>query len=209
MAQTEIIKITCPDCKKVIDYKIYRSVNVCIDKELKKEILNLSIFKFECDCGVSSKAFYPFLYHDSDLKIMIQYCKESNLEEYKKELESIIENNSAPISGYRYRIVTDPYLLIEKVLLFESEYDDRIIEVMKEFLIASGKIENVDKLLFAKNKDGSYCFLVLGKNGVSLGTMPLEKHLYDMVYNGFYNKVDEYLIVDQKWARKFLEEVKL
>ena len=97
----------------------------------------------------------------------------------------------------------------DKSVYYIKTRDDRIIEVMKEFLIASGKIENVDKLLFAKNKDGSYCFLVLGKNGVSLGTMPLEKHLYDMVYNGFYNKVDEYLIVDQKWARKFLEEVKL
>ncbi|MGM9971617.1 MAG: CpXC domain-containing protein [Anaeroplasmataceae bacterium] len=204
MSESQIIKITCPKCNRVIDFKAYLSVNVTKDKHLKEEVLNFNIFNFQCECELKSKAFYPVLYHDMEKKAMIQYAHGSifdYIEQFKKLRMDL---------GYRYRIVDDPYLLIEKILIFDTDYDDRVLEIMKEFVIASCNVEGISKLLFAKNKDNTYSFLALDKNGCSMGTIPFEGKLYDMVFEKFFDLLDnKSFIIDQDYARKFLEEVKL
>lgn len=212
MSQSEIIKINCPKCHKTYDFKVYRSINVGINKELKEDILNFKIFKFNCDCGVSTNVFYPFLYHDSLKQFMIQYSKPEDVSKYEESFLKIINDENLFMNNeYVYRIVDSPYLLIEKTLLLESIYDDRIIEIMKEFIKASLDIGELDKLLFAKNKDKEYEFIALDKNNTSLGMVPFDKQLYQMVYDGFYDKLNNRkdLIINQKWALDFLNEVKL
>lgn len=204
MIEETSLKINCPSCNNLFIFKAYKTINVTKNSNIKEDVLNLNIFKFNCKCGLSSKIFYPVLYQDDLNSFIIQFLKNNNMELINK-LDNIKNN----YSNYKIRIVNDPYLLIEKILIFDSNYDDRILEIMKEFMIASTNNYEIDKLLFAIDKDKLNSFLVLNKDGNSIGTLPFNTDLYKMVYDKFCDKLNIDYKIDQEWARKFLNEVKL
>ncbi len=202
MSEISYMKINCPNCRKENMFRTVRSINVTKDKYLKDEVLNFDIFKYSCECGLKTKIFYPTLYHDVKKALMIQYTKNDNPKDYVDVFNKLNNN-------YHYRIVNDPYLLIEKILISDTKYDDKLLEIMKEFMIASTNNSEIDKLLFALDKDKKYSFVALNSNGQSIGIIPFNENLYQMIYDKFKCLVKDEYIIDQKWARDFLMEVKL
>ena len=132
MSKMHIEKITCPECGRENEYKFWDSVNVNLDPELKEHVLDGSIFDYSCSCGYSTKLVHQFLYHDMEKKFMIQFSSPDNVEEYINSFEDVRKN---PIINdnmmNRLRIVTDYNNLIEKIIIFDSNYDDKIIELIK------------------------------------------------------------------------------
>ena len=62
----------CSKCGKEHIVKIYKSINVAQDPELKAKVLDGSLFLWECpDCGTSNLVAYDCLYHDPEEKIMV------------------------------------------------------------------------------------------------------------------------------------------
>ncbi len=111
---------------------------------------------------------------------------------------------------YACRIVKKSYELVDKILILEK-FDDRVMEVLKEFVIASSNASNVLKLAFAKTKDDSYEFLCINSNDEVIGLIPFREDLYDMIYDKFYDKLKDLnpYIVDRDFAIKFLNEVEI
>lgn len=116
-----------------------------------------------------------------------------------------------PMQGYRYRIVNKPFMLIDKILLLESKYDDKVIEVLKEFLKATNNTADVAALSFAVTKDNTYEFICINSANEAIGIIPFNDDLYQMIYDKFYSKlkdIDKYHI-DKDFAEAFLNEVEI
>ena len=67
-------KFVCPVCKTEGDYKVYRSVNIDLDKSLREKVLSQELFSWVCpNCGKELTVHYDFLYHDMTRAFMIYY----------------------------------------------------------------------------------------------------------------------------------------
>lgn len=212
MSKIEEKIVRCPDCGKENKFLMHTSINLSLNPELRDIILTQKVFNYKCDCGCNTHVFYPVLIHNMDKKFMIQFCDSSRIDEYKDNFKKI--NDKDPLGAmkdYKYRIVEKPFELTEKVLLLESKYDDRVIEVLKEMMIASSPNQEIAYLIYANDKEKGNVFLCLNQNNTLIGMMPLRDELYDSVYSMFGKQaiVDDSYIINQEWAREFLCEVKI
>lgn len=72
MSRTIKKEITCPACGEKADAKMWASVNVTLDQELRESVLDESLFTWTCpQCGHDALLSYPCLYHDMANKFMI------------------------------------------------------------------------------------------------------------------------------------------
>ena len=135
MSLNHIIKATCPECKKEFPFEVWQSVNVQLNPEMREKVLDGSIFSFSCPhCGIKGHTEYQFLYNDMKHGFMIQFCPdEDSVEECKNAFENIVKNDVATgvLNNSYLRIVTHYFQLVEKIKIFESGYDDRLIELLK------------------------------------------------------------------------------
>ncbi len=208
MSKVVIQQITCPKCGSISEQKIYQSVNINLDPNMREEVLNGNVFKFHCpSCKASLSIYYPLLYHDMNNKFMIQFDPKN---EYDEEEFKTLENMN-PMKGYLYRIVHIPYQLIDKILIFEQKLDDKVIEVLKEFLKASNNNSEIRELDFAKMKDDTFSFICVNNKGEAIGMIPYSNDLYDMIYEKFYDKLKDIkkYKIDSDFAQEFLNNVEI
>ncbi len=162
--------ITCPACSESSKFLIWESVNTVIDPELKEKVRSREIFQFVCPkCGTKTMVNYDCLYHQMEDKVMIYLVPgdmadaELMMKGYiRDEVGNIIENpyeKEMNMDGYRKRVVGTMNDFMEKLYILDAGYDDRIIELMKVFMISQlqeQKEFSYEEFLFARNKDGSY-----------------------------------------------------
>lgn len=148
MSLKNIITATCPNCKKEFPFEVWNSVNVQLNPEMREKILNGSIFKFTCPhCKFSDQAEYPILYDDMENHFMIYFCREEDVEENARQLKEIIAKikDSVPeeiFASSFFRITTTYIHFVEKIKIFESKNDDRLIELMKLDLLKDANRNN-------------------------------------------------------------------
>ena len=130
--------LACPQCGKKTETLMWQSINVSLDKRLKKKLLNGELTKFVCkDCGHTCPIQHDLLYHDMKKKFMV------HLKHLDSKGEIVMESKPleavAKILGvYRLRWVTSWNHLLEKISIFDDNLDDRAIEMMKFGLWCSG-----------------------------------------------------------------------
>lgn len=123
----------CPTCRKSSEIEIWNSVNVTLDPQLRKQVLDGSAFAFVCPaCGAQEQLSYHCLYHDMEHQFMVHWMPD--LETLPQEELSELEKVTIWSPGYRYRLVPSRNRLREKILIFECGLDDRVIEVMKHLV---------------------------------------------------------------------------
>lgn len=119
----------CSKCGRPQLFRVYRSINVAENPELKEKVRDGSLFVWECpDCGQVNLAKYESLYHDPASKIMIWLLPSDDIE--KSEIEAITRHAKA-MGDYTLRRVSDISSLMEKVLVFDSGLDDLTLEMCK------------------------------------------------------------------------------
>ena len=135
--------ITCRSCKKSSNFIKWKSINTMIDPHMKSAVRDLSAFHFTCPyCGREAYIDYGFLYHQQEDKIMIYYADSDEdiaaVERIAggKGMAGIMEDIIADSDDdYLFRIVLSQDELLEKLSLFDSGLDDRIIEIYKVFIL--------------------------------------------------------------------------
>lgn len=91
---------------------------------LRKKVLEESLFYWVCPhCGYRALMEYPCVYHDRDLGFLLCLLPEGT-GDVPERLPPLPEK-------LRLRLVTTPAQMKEKVLLFESGYDDVAMELVK------------------------------------------------------------------------------
>lgn len=169
-----------------------------------KDIISGKLFEVECkNCGLRTHVNYPILVNDMEHDVMIWYTYPDGIEETEKALVSMKKMYNGHL-----RIVTDQADLREKVAIFNSDLDDRIIEILKAIVLAQ-----VQDQLADKNVQGVYYisdenprFEIVYDGGS--GYIPVRMELYDRVKEEFFGlkglTQDEEFYVDRDWAYSLL-----
>jgi len=125
-SQSEVI---CARCKAVHKITLHDSINVKESPELKAQVLDGSLFVWECPhCGTRNLLRTQTLYHDPDEKLLVWVtCGSEELESRVRAAYGGVEE----MKGYTARFVDDAGTLIEKVKVFDAGLDDVVLEMAK------------------------------------------------------------------------------
>lgn len=200
--------ISCPKCGKESEIVVWSSLNADIDPAAKQKLLDGTLFNFTCShCGNMTNVLYPILYHDMAHSAMVYLVDKDSVE---RTQEMFSGPGYEPVFGndeYRVRIVTHPYSLREKAIIFDNGLDDRIIEAVK--LIFRDKLserlkDNNFSAVFFRILDGNYFLDFLGDRVL---TMQFERSFYDEIrdkYSACFSDDNTETIVDNEWAEKII-----
>jgi len=158
MSLSKNIEINCPKCKEKQYFKVWQSVNVTEDKNLKDMVFNQSIFKFKCDnCKTESLIEYPFIYHDYDKKFFVYFDSSG-------KFQNIIESE-----GYKTKTASNYLEFLEMIRILEDEIDESKIKIAKDELFnkfqSNDKLKNIDKLYYSGINNNKLEFFVPAING--------------------------------------------
>ncbi len=130
----------CTKCGNRTTVKVYKSINVSDNPELKQKVMDGSLFLWECPhCGQVNLARYETLYHDPKSKLMVWLMPEGEISQ--TQMQAITMHTKA-MGGYTLRKVSDMGSLMEKVLIHEAGLDDVVIEMCKYVT----KLEMISKI---------------------------------------------------------------
>jgi transcription elongation factor Elf1 len=205
-------EISCPECNHVEMVTLHGTINVTLDSGLKEELFEDQINVFNCtNCGEFRLIPLNLLYHDMDKKIQIwEQYSDSNLREETKSCEEKLP--PLLLKDRRTRIVYSRSNLIEKILCFDHDLDDRVIEYLK--IIVWGKFHregvdvNPDEIFFDglhEKYDLVFCGIVEGDEQYI--QIPLD--VYQAVMDSFKSQPGWEDDIDSDWLtidRKYVLE---
>ena len=214
MSLERTIQLTCPKCSHAFEYTVWDSLNADLDPDTADRMIRGELFQTQCPhCGQALEPNYPLLYNDMSHGIMVQYTASNTKEDIKKYIEQF-ESGSAKLKSLgieiplQTRIVTERVDLIEKAEIFRAGHDDRIIELMKVFIIGSlgHNGQTIPNALHFFVKNGEKLFAATQASGQLLGTVPFIEQMYAHLaeLTGFGDDEEEYLI-NLEWATNYFE----
>lgn len=161
----------CPGCGEQFEAEAYSSVNVSLDPGLKPLVLDGSIFVRTCPrCGGSNRFGHNFLYHDMERAFQVELRPEGDPPSPVEADFARIMQGGPVGEGYRLRWVVEGYELAEKIRIFDAELDDRIVEILKAWVLA--RTENGvsgQTLVFDRLTQGGLRFESLDGEGLLVG----------------------------------------
>lgn len=206
----KVFEITCPKCGHKFE------------KTLPTAIFSLGEDRNSLDSGDFAKMTCPACGYDFILNYRFAYTDEINLFmvvndpafvdrkarlAFSTGLGFIGASRKDELVKHTLRITYDYKSLMEKIAILEMGLNDKVVELMKYFLINSDdfsyKPEEIKELIFTKDKE-FYLETVLN--------VGLKLEFSDILYNTIINnygdflKKDMSLLVDRAWAEKFLKE---
>jgi hypothetical protein len=212
-------EIACPRCKASQSVEIWGSVNVTLSPDLKGPLVKGELNVFRCNkCGIEIEILNYLLYHDIDKQVMIwlMYLEEDG--HIPVEVAPPTEDLFPQLPReYRFRIVKSRREFVEKILIFDDELDDRIIEVLKLHVASKSSSENIEigeGLYYNGIEQKKIVFVLLCKEGNSMTcsiTMD-DGYLHDSAF--LQSQLEEtleekgtWLIVDQDYALEIVRNV--
>src|SRR3989338_7301789 len=126
-------QLSC-SCGREYKVKLWDSINVTENKELKAKLLSGEVNQVQCpQCKKKSYIEKNLLYHDSDKKLWFHMLPQTDRpkwaeleEEYRKDLK-----DNDHIKKYHFRLVFGREELLEKIRIFDVNLNDRLIEIIK------------------------------------------------------------------------------
>ncbi len=115
--------VVCPACGHAQEFKAWASINPATDPELRSALLEGQLELFVCDaCKAQTRVAFDVLYHDMRRTFMIWLCHENEtLQPPDRRLPAV----------YQFRVVRTVPGLVEKIRIFEDQFDDRMMELFK------------------------------------------------------------------------------
>ncbi|MCB1190054.1 MAG: CpXC domain-containing protein [Leptospiraceae bacterium] len=220
MSSKRLVEVVCSKCGEQSEFMYWDSINVTVDPELRIEFFNHKINHFDCShCGNKGLVFEDFIYHDMDSRFIISLLSSDNKDYLEKSKQSLSEsisimqetvNMDGFTTEYKFRIVFNLNQLTEKVNIFESNLDDKIIEILKLFIFrdfVDSKEEIIPEIFFVDILETNEIeFIVLtggeGNYGVTL-KLDTYKNIENQIHNGAFTKLyalNEWEVVDRDFV---------
>lgn len=181
--------IKCPKCSQMSEITVWSSITVKDSADLKQDLLGGRVNIFRCpSCSHTALMPTPMLYHDEDKKLLFSFtpCDDVILEEQlydniKKTSESSGELKN--YEGYNLRFITKYNELLEKILIFENNLNDKAIEVIK-LMVLSQDLEKAQwrDCHFGKMENENIEFMINDKKENQIYTSSVPKQSYDLIY---------------------------
>jgi hypothetical protein len=220
MSQSAVTTVSCPQCRHGQEFTVWHSVNVSQDPELKPRVLDRSLTTFTCEkCGATASIEQDLLYHDMDRRLMIlRHARHDAPEELGDKSLGLLSALGA--SAYACRLVRTMNELVEKVLIWEDNLDDRSIEVFKEVVwqeLDEAQREGQAQLFYGgilhPPGEEAEIELVLSNNSGNLSmALPLEsefRRLEKQIVRclpSTASQCGKWLRVDRQYARSILDK---
>lgn len=208
--------VKCPKCEHMSDVTVWSSITVKDSMDLKSDLLAGKINMFKCpSCEHIGLMPHPMLYHDEDKRLMISFSP-TNDPVLKEKMFSDIKESSKnsdeldKLEGYNLRFVTEYNEMLEKILIFDNELNDKAIEVIK-LMILSQDIEKSEQrnCRFGKVCDDGIEFMIHDTIENQIYTSTVPKSSYDTVYtslieSGMKPYSFDWEVVDPTYATRLL-----
>lgn len=217
MSQPLNITIACGGCGSTQPFTVWESLDAASDRDQKERLLQGALDRFTCGhCGWSADVAHQLVYQDRDKKFMVWLVVGDDLPGVS---EFPLDQSMA---DFHLRLVQTNNQLIEKVLILDSGYDDRVIEIFKQRLLA-GSVENGrplrGELLFGgrgvdQENRPVVKFDLVSENGtkevaVSADTLNQTQDKLMGVLPSEGVELGQWLRVDAPYARELLEKLKI
>lgn len=216
--QTEILE--CPYCGEKKEITTYSSIDLAMESELKKLVMNEELFALKCEkCKKKSLIAFPCLFSDSEKRYLTWliggYSKEEK-EALDKDLrESEMSNAEKEFTdSYTKRIVGTINELKEKIIIADDGLDDRVVEVLKILCVN----EVIDQLIGVSLREVRYNSTSAGKKFLVLifeekqpSMIEVTNEMYKTVMNMFSADIEKntpregFAEIDAYWAKDVIE----
>ena len=147
--------ISCEKCNKTFLVDMYLSVSSDMDDAVER-VRSGEFMMFKCPhCGHISFVPHTFLYNDINSNFMIQYANQvEDVYGFIKSTIDMKENFPNIFYNQKYRVITGPFpLFVEKLEIFKSGLNDKIIEFYKYYLSTALEDKNYIVIEFEASKD--------------------------------------------------------
>lgn len=204
MSKLHIEKITCPNCKKVSDFRVWESINTTLNPDMKEKVRTGEAFSFVCPhCGKKTNVNYPTLYHQMEDQIMIYFVHGDQ----SKAIEALQKHSGFRFEAdYRKRVVGTMNAFREKLMIFDAGLDDRVIELMKLFVVSQIHEQDpnvrIQECYFTYDPEGNNTFTVRVQDG-RWGGIDFDQATYKAIAEAFKQKLEKTtddVVIDTKWA---------
>ena len=141
--------IDCPKCGSPHEVRVWASVNVTTDPDLKREVLDGSIARFVCrTCRYSCKIEYDVLYHDmtKHIAVWLKYPIEGGFFRIDPAAASMSDVFGETCIR---RVVPSYEELVEKIRIVDVGFDDFEIELVKLLVCIREQIDITEPFVFA------------------------------------------------------------
>ena len=189
MAMRDKVTVRCPSCGKSLEVEQWSAVTCT-------------------KCGRENTVGYPLLYSDPKVNCMIWLVYDDDevkhiTDYYKASKTEISETNEDVDKECRQRIVRDAHRLREKIMIFDSNFDDKIIEIAKlgyaQRQIGSEKIAAA----FFSNEGGENRIEMYTESGQAF-VSKLSRDIYNQLEDKYGGKAsyaeDRVYVIDDVWA---------
>lgn len=183
--------VRCPHCAQMSEVTVWSMITAENSADLKKDLLAGRLNMFRCpSCDMSALMPQPMLYHDEQKRLMISFSPTNDPVQKQRLYEEIKASSRKSgelerLEGYNLRFVADYNELLEKILIFDNELNDKAIEVIK-LMILSQEIDKSEQRVcrFGKLENGNIEFMVHDfiENMIYTSTIP--QATYNTVYTG-------------------------
>ncbi len=213
MSKLRITEFKCPQCGATGEYKVWDSINVDLNPELKEGLLSGELYDWKCPgCGQEYQLPYGTIYHDMKRNYLILYSPEPGKEDryspMQKEIASLFGH------GYTVRSVYGYPNLKEKITILDEGLDDITIEVikltLKDKVLPEWKGDNKKLYLCGVNKnqvsgelesfDIIFVNNALQKSAIGTYDMALYQQMHDVVQQGSGIDLEGNTCVDSEWV---------
>ena len=177
--------VKCPECGHLNEVTVWSSITSDDSPDLKKELLSAKVNIFKCDnCSHTALMPNPLLYHDKDKKLMISFTPCSDNETKMQLFENIKKTSKQSgeldkLCDYNLRFVSNYDTILEKILIFDNDLHDKVIEVLK-VLILMQEPDKADRRIavFGKIDGNDIEFLIRDKveNQFYTSKIPLDSY---------------------------------
>ena len=216
LSMRDKVTVQCPKCTRSIEVQQWSAVNGDKNPEKKKKLLDGTLFTAKCkNCGNTVQVGYPLLYNDPEQNIMIWLVYDDSevkhVTDYFKSSKSATGDNKADMYC-RQRIVRDSFRLREKLMIFDSGLDDKIVEIAKLAFSQSVQKQNPKEKIaaaFFSNEGGQNHVEIYSASGNAF-TVALTDDIYKNLEDTYSGKAsyaeDRVYIIDDVWALQLLRE---
>jgi hypothetical protein len=220
MSQSAVTTLSCPHCQHGQEFTVWHAVNVSQDPELKQRVLDRSLTTFTCEkCGNTASIEQDLLYHDMDRRLMIlRRSRRDDPEGLADKSFGLLNTLSG--HAYAFRLVATMNELVEKVLIWEDDLDDRTVEVFKEVVWQAleedqrgGHAQLFYGGILCQPGEEAEIELVLSNDSGNLSmTLPLESEFRRLEKQiarclpGAASECGQWLRVDRDYARAILDQ---
>ena len=129
MTLSHVGTIKCSRCSHKQPFTFWESINVSVDPKLKQQLTRGELTTCVCQsCGLEMHITVDCLYHDMDKKVAI-WLRYSDEQLSDKEINS--RETFSTITKCTCRVVRSFPDLIDKIRVFDDNFSDHLIELLK------------------------------------------------------------------------------